>query len=236
MLAMVVKKKTFAEVKNKWANLTLECCKTFISFCADCQEKKKRKVRKGLVVKPVRSETIFARAQIVLINFQTLPDDQYKYIMTYVNHFTKFCVLTPLTSKRAIEVAHALLPIFLTFGAPVILQSDNGREFVNEVISEMSTLWPDCKLGTGRPRHPQSQGAVERLNGVIQEKLKIWMRENQTRKGSLGLKFVQWQIIVSHHETMKTTPFKVTFGEDPKVGLTSTIIPPSPKYDQIYYL
>ena len=106
-------KKTFAEVKNKWANLTLECCKAFINFCADCQEKKKRKVHKGLVVKPVRSETIFARAQIDLINFQTLPDDQYKYIMTYVNHLTKFCVLTPLTSKRAIEVAHALLPIIV---------------------------------------------------------------------------------------------------------------------------
>ena len=65
------------------------------------------------MVKPVRSETIFARAQIDLINFQTLPDDQYKYIMTYVNHFTKFCVLTPLTSKRAIEVAHALLVVVM---------------------------------------------------------------------------------------------------------------------------
>ena len=84
---------------------------------------------------------------------QTLPDKDYKYILTYVNHFTKFCVLTPVKSKRAEEVAEALLPIFLTFGAPVILQSDNGREFVNAVISELSTLWPDLQLVTGRPRH-----------------------------------------------------------------------------------
>ena len=151
-------------MKKKWANLTIECCRLFINFCIDCQEKKKRKVRKGLVVKPLRSSTIFDRAQIDLINFQTLPDKDFKHILTYVNHFTKFCVLTPLTSKRAEEVANALLQIFLTFGAPVILQSDNGREFVNSVIAEMSTLWPECKLVTGRPRHPQSQGAVERLN------------------------------------------------------------------------
>lgn len=175
----------------------------------------------------MRSDDIFSRCQIDLINYQTLPDKDYKYILTYVNHFTKFCILSPLTSKRAEEVANALLPIFLTFGAPVILQSDNGREFVNSVIIELSTLWPDLKLVTGRPRHPQSQGAVERLNGVVQEKLTIWMRENKSTKWSVGLKFVQWQINISKHETIKSNPFKVTFGEEPKVGLNSTIVPSS---------
>ena len=95
--------------------------------------------------------------------------------MTFVNHFSKFCVLRPLTTKRAEEVAANLLDIFLLFGAPAILQSDNGRELVNGVIAELSTLWPELKLVTGRPRHPQSQGAVERLNGVIQDKLAICM-------------------------------------------------------------
>ena len=76
-----------------------------------------------LVIKPVRSGYIFSRGQIDLINYQTLPDKDYKYILTYVNHFTKFCILSPLTSKRAEEVANALPPIFLKFGARVILQS-----------------------------------------------------------------------------------------------------------------
>ncbi|KRX89330.1 KRAB-A domain-containing protein 2, partial [Trichinella patagoniensis] len=64
-------------------------------------------------------------AQVDLINFQTMPDGDFKYIMTYLNHFTKFCILSPLKSKRAEEVASKLLEIFLTFGAPSILQSDN---------------------------------------------------------------------------------------------------------------
>ena len=53
------------------------------------------------------------------------------------------------------------------------------------------------------------------------------MRENQSIQWSLGLKFVQWQINISHHETIRTTPFKVTFGQNPKIGLSSTIIPPA---------
>ena len=220
-------KKTIAEVKKKWSNITQEVCYLYISFCEHCHQKKARKVPKGLVVKPVRSHHIFSRCQIDLINFQTLPDGDYKYIMTFVNHFSKFCVLRPLTTKRAEEVAANLLDIFLTFGAPAILQSDNGREFVNAVIAELSTLWPELKLVTGRPRHPQSQGAVERLNGVIQDKLAIWMQENNSKKWSVGLKFVQWQINISRHETTGHSPFKVTFGQEPQVGLGSSVLPRS---------
>ena len=95
---------------------------------------------------------------------------------------------------------------------------------MNFVISELSTLWPDLKLVTGRPRHPQSQGAVERLNGVIQDKLKIWMHENRTSSWSIGLNFVQWQINVSYHETTQTSPFKIMFGAEPSVGLHSTVL------------
>jgi hypothetical protein len=58
----------------------------YISFCEHCYQKKARKVPKGLVVKPVRSHSIFPRCQIDLVNYQTLPDGDYKYIMTYVNH------------------------------------------------------------------------------------------------------------------------------------------------------
>ncbi|XP_068243799.1 KRAB-A domain-containing protein 2-like [Palaemon carinicauda] len=52
-------KKTFKGQK-KWSNLTMQCCQMLISFCIECQEKKKRRIHKGLLVKPVRSETIFS--------------------------------------------------------------------------------------------------------------------------------------------------------------------------------
>jgi IS30 family transposase len=69
-----------------------------------------------------------------------------------------------LKTKSAVEVAKNLLPIFATFGAPKILQSDNGREFVNKVVTEVVARWPACKIVHGKPRHSQSQGSVERAN------------------------------------------------------------------------
>ena len=62
-----------------------------------------------------------------LIDFQTCPDGEFKWLLVYQDHFTKFEQLRPLKSKSASEVAYALLDIFSIFGVPVILQSDNGR-------------------------------------------------------------------------------------------------------------
>ncbi|KRY03235.1 hypothetical protein T03_2536, partial [Trichinella britovi] len=44
---------------------------------------------------------------------------------------------------------------------------------------------------------------------------------SECKRWSMGLKFVQWQINVSIHETTGQSPFKVTFGEEPRIGLES---------------
>ena len=109
-------KKTFKEGQKQWAKLTMQCCQMYIGFCIECQEKKIRKVHKGLVVKPVRSETIVSLCQIDLIKyFQSVDDGEFKYIPTYINHISKFCVLRPLTSKRAEEVLMQYLINYFSF-------------------------------------------------------------------------------------------------------------------------
>lgn len=42
------------------------------------------------------------------------------------------------------EVANELLSIFLLIGASKILQSDNGREFVNHTITDVKRMRPEC--------------------------------------------------------------------------------------------
>jgi hypothetical protein len=78
-----------------------------------------------------------------LIDFQTLPDGDYKWLMVYQDHFTKYIQLRPLKNKSAIEIASVLLDIFSIFGVPAILQSDNGREFRNEIVSAFKTMASD---------------------------------------------------------------------------------------------
>ncbi|KRZ01117.1 SCAN domain-containing protein 3 [Trichinella pseudospiralis] len=46
-------------------------------------------------------------------------------------------------------MALKLLEIFLTFGAPNILQSDNGRKFLYAIIAELKECWAELNFVTG---------------------------------------------------------------------------------------
>jgi hypothetical protein len=116
------------------------------------------------------------------------------------------------------------LKIFLDFGAPHVLQSDNGREFTAEIFRELSTLWPELVLVHGWPHHPQSQGSVERSNATLKDSLVAWMLDKNTSNLSTGLMFVQWSMNTTYHEAIKMEPYKALFGVKPKTGLR-TLLP-----------
>ena len=81
-----------------------------------------------------------SRCQVDLIDMQSQPDGNFHFIMVYQDHLTKFMQLRPLTSKRAEEVAKQLMDIFCIFGAPAMLQSDNGRKFANQMVSDLKPM------------------------------------------------------------------------------------------------
>jgi len=212
-------------ILEKYANITTEAVALFKSLCIECMKKRKRVATKGVVVKPILTSEYGSRGQVDLIDMQSMPSGQYKWIMVYQDHLTKFCILRPLSTKRAAEVAYQLIDIFLLMGAPHILQSDNGAEFTASVINELKSLWPELLIVHGKPRHPQSQGSVERLNCDIKDILIAWLGDNNSVDWSAGLKFVQFSKNVSHHSGIKQSPYQALFVCTPRVGLRSTHLP-----------
>ena len=104
-----------------------------------------------------------------LIDIQFMTKAPHKWIIVYQDHLTKYCVLSPLSSKRAVEIAFQLMDIFLLLCALQILQSDNGSEFTASVITELKLLWSDLLVVHDKPRHPQSQGSLEWLNCDVKD-------------------------------------------------------------------
>lgn len=73
------------------------------------------------------------------------------------------------------------------------MHSDNGREFVNSIITNLNEMWSDVKIVHGKPRHSQSQGSVERANRDIEAILAAWMTDNNSKDWPTALKFIQFQ-------------------------------------------
>ena len=131
--------------------------------------------------------------QIDLIDMSATPANEFNWIGHVLDCFTKFHILFPMKTKGAHEVADNLAThVFSYFGMPYLLQSDNGCEFVNAVIKDLLTNWEGlCKTINGRPRHPQSQGAVERGNQEVETMIRVLQQTEKNNNWSNWLPQIQ---------------------------------------------
>lgn len=127
------------EINRKYKNITVEDIQIFLNLCEPCQQNRQG-VRKGVVVKPMISRDMNSRCQVDLIDLQSQPDGDFKFVFVYQDHLTKFVVLRPLKCKEAETVVSEIISVFLLFGAPCILQSDNGREFRNKIVDKLKVI------------------------------------------------------------------------------------------------
>ncbi|XP_066969114.1 KRAB-A domain-containing protein 2-like [Macrobrachium rosenbergii] len=137
--------------------------------------------------------------------------------------FKSLCVQCQKKRKRCVTKGVTVKPILVNVQNNSA--SDNGSEFTASVISKLKLLWPDLLIVHGKPRHPQSQGSVERLNCDIKDMLISWLEDNDTTDWPMGLRFVHFQKNSSYHSGIKQSPYKALFGVDARVGLRSTALP-----------
>ena len=94
---------------------------------------------------------------------------KFKYLCTFVDHFSKYAWAIPIRNKEAITVRNAIDHIFIS-GYPEMLQTDHGKEFTNcKLKSYLEGISVDHIFGV--PYNPQSQGVIESLNKTIQNAL-----------------------------------------------------------------
>jgi len=61
-----------------------------------------------------------------------------------------------------------------------------------QIIEKLQSLWPNCKIVHGKPRHSQPQGSVKRSNQDVERKITCWMNDHKSTKWSQGLRYVQY--------------------------------------------
>lgn len=211
-------------LKEKYIMIPRFAITIFIKLCKICLTTKGFQ-KTALTVKPLISN-FRRRGQVDLMDLQTFPDKDYKWLMQYQDHLTRFCFLRPLKSKRIKEVAIELLKIFLEVGCPNILQSQNGREYTASVLKEINCLWPTCKMIIGRSTNPQSrEDGKDNLILDLKNMIRIWMVDNNSTNWSLGCYLVQFQRNSSNDSIIGKTPYRAMFGHNSNLGLPSTHLP-----------
>ena len=87
-----------------------------------------------------------------------------RYILLVVDRANRFVFAYALQSKDSVGVARKLLELLLTFGVPLSIRSDGGREFAAKLVAHLCQ-WLRVNLDHGPADHPRSHGTVERMGG-----------------------------------------------------------------------
>ena len=163
--------------------------KRVISECAICKIKNskvklyKKEKFKTIIFKRPRDRYI---ADITQIPIEFLNNKQnkyykenitFKYILTILDHFSKFADSFLLPDKAQKTVLEKIKIFFDFYGIPKEFGTDNGREFINPSINNYLNN-NNVKLINGLPYNPRSQGGVERIHITIRNSLLALYLEN----------------------------------------------------------
>jgi hypothetical protein len=92
-----------------------------------------------------------------------------KYCLTYCDYFSKYLIAIPLKDKSALTAAQALVEhVYLKLGLVEIEVSDLGREFINEIRSNIHKLLQIQPVRSVAHR-PNINAAVERIHRTMHQ-------------------------------------------------------------------
>ena len=148
----------------------------------------------------------------------------YKYLMMCQLMFSGYVIAIPLKTKSALEVAKGYYQhVFLRFGASEALRSDRGKEFLNDVMAELSRLI-GTKARSTMAYRPQANGQQERSIQTIMNAVRTYtIEEDQTDWDELAVELC-FSINTSKCNTRRDTPHFITHGWDAK-GTFDAMLP-----------
>ena len=159
-------KSMYEVAKTMYVGFRREKIDSYVKGCIICQ--RNQPLKRDQAIRPIVASHRWERIIVDFIDLRKYAtrNDGYGWILNVVDSYSKFIFAIATKNKSAIEVVKFLRSLIRNEGAPAILHTDNGKEFKNESVKAMCAEYK-IKHVFGRPRHPQSQGQVERANQTI---------------------------------------------------------------------
>jgi transposase InsO family protein len=101
-----------------------------------------------------------------------------KYLLTFVDHFTRFCEAVPVVRQDIETIAREFVTKIITrFGVPRKFLTDRGANLTSALIQEKCKLLKIQKLQTSS-YNPQANGICERMHKLLVDMLSHFLRKD----------------------------------------------------------
>jgi transposase InsO family protein len=137
----------------------------------------------------------------------------YTHLLVAVDKFSKWIEARPITNLRAEWAVSFFTDVIHRFGVPNSIITDNESQFTSKKFLEFCDKHLIC-VDWAAIAHPQTNGQVERANGMILQglKLRIFDRLNKSgRKWLQELPAVVWSLRTTPSRATGFTPFFLVY-------------------------
>ncbi len=199
----------------------------YVGSCLICQQAKRSYGARPAPLHPLPPTAIFSRMHVDILGPLPTSPQGYKFILLFVDSFSKWCEAFPLKKADATTVAkHLYEDIICRYGAPDTLVSDRGQQFMSMLITELSKLFEITRVHTSA-YHPQSNAACERMNSTIEKTLRSYIDQEQTRWPYILPSVLMAYRMSPCTESTQFSPYYMLFGKECRRPIDVALLPPA---------
>ena len=151
--------------------------KNYCRSCDTCQRANKTgKVAKVPMQSPPIIDKPFSRLSVDIVGPLMTTTKGNRFILTIVDHSTRWAEAYPLPNHQASTVCKALMDYISRYGVPEEILHDLGADFTSELFQVVLNFFGvnllRCSVG-----HPQTNTVVEKFNGTLKSMLKTYLHQ-----------------------------------------------------------
>lgn len=192
----------------------------YISNCHECRRNKTVHDKTPGLLHPLPlPNTVWDQ---VAVDGKDMPKDEYgyDYVWAFVCKFSRLLARLPgkKTDTAEILAMRYYRHLYRFLGMPAIWISDNGGPFISGFVTKINEL-TRTKHRRGSAYHPQTQGAIEVTNHLLDQNMRFYIDKYQT-KWSVHLPALDFAHNSSWHSSINMAPLKVMLGKDARNPLS----------------
>lgn len=207
-------RKTLLKVKMHyyWPGMTQHIV-NWVKSCNSCMEKRGHKPK---VLAPLQRsefpEGPFQKVAIDVVGPLPISDQGNKYLITYIDHFSRWCEAYPVPEIGSRNVAQTLLDFTSRFGCPAVILTDRGTNLISESMQSLYRSLGIKKVQT-TAYHPQGNGMLEVYHRSLGNALSHLVNDNHT-DWDIKLNYALLAYRTTWHSATRHTPAFLVYGKE----------------------
>ena len=201
---------------SKWWSSMRTDVRNYIHKCPQCQFMTAAKVdiHERRSVHPFNMSVGKPMDRINIDSIGPFPEDEEgnKYVMVFIDVFSRFVELVPVPDLTALVAAKEVIKFIGRYGCPREILTDNGTQFANELAYQIYDTAMINHL-TVMPYSHEENSIVERANREVNTHLRAIVFDRKIKVNwSLALPLIQRVMNTFEHSSIGCAPSQIIFG------------------------